>query len=448
MRLLESFNIGHLLLILLALHLFAMSFPNQNSPSPQYVFDESYYVPAAQDLLNLTASNLEHPFFGKIWAALGIYLFGNDFFGWRIFYVLIGTAAVGVLYELALLFFSREKALLAASFLGFETLFFIHTSLALLEGPPILFALLGFLAYFKKHYYVAAAALGLSVISKEWGTYFLVALFLYHVWATRSVPWQKLVSSSSLKTLIVFCIILIAVVGIPLTAYDQLYHPAEGTLSTVSTVVYQQNGTTTTTQSTSLSGYDFVNYFWQNFEYYYSYHTALKMTNSDYADPWQHLAWYWVLPLDVNPAPYYVTTVTITTKSSNGTVISTVYEHPIDWLGIGNLVIWLSFWIIVPVIIFKAIRKAATHLDALIATLIIGTYGPNLVLSAIYDRVVYSFYFVNTDPALALGIPMVITYISPDSVNLQRILAAVWLGAAIAFFILFFPIHPSASLQG
>ena len=131
-RVLYAFNIGHLLLVLLGLHIFAMSFPNGNN---QYVFDEAYYVPAANDLLHLVPSNLEHPFFGKIWGALGIYLFGNDFFGWRIFYVLIGVAAVWVLYELALVFFSKEKALLAASMLGFETLFFIHTSLLLLEGP-------------------------------------------------------------------------------------------------------------------------------------------------------------------------------------------------------------------------------------------------------------------------------------------------------------------------
>jgi len=442
----NGFNIGHLMLILLVLHIFAMSFPSGNNP-PQYVFDEAYYVPAGLDLLHFVPSNLEHPFFGKIWVALGIYIFGNDFFGWRIFYVIIGTATVGVFYELARVFFSKEKALLAASFLGFETLFFIHTSLALLEGPPIFFALLAYLAYFRKHYYWTAALLALSIISKEWGTYFLAALFLYHVYATRQIPATQLFSPSYLKKLIVFCVILVAVVGIPLTAYDQIYHPYESTLSTVGTVIYVANGTSTTTTTTSLSHYDNVSYFWQNFAYYYSYHTSLTMSSSDYQDPWQHLAWYWVLPIDVSPAQYYVTTVTITTTSSNGTVISKTYLHPIDWLGIGNLVIWLSFWIIVPVIIFKAIRRIATQLDAFISALILGTYGPNLILSGVYHRVVYSFYFVNTDPALALGIPMVITFIAPDSPNLQKILAAVWLGAAIVFFILFFPVHPSASLS-
>src|SRR5579863_8593300 len=144
-----SFNIGHLLLILLGLHVFAMCFPNADGAT---IFDESYYVGSSHfdpDLLNLVPSNLEHPFFGKIWGALGIYLFGDNFFGWRIFYVLIGVLTVWVFYELARVFFSKDKALFAASLLGFETLFFIHTTAALLEGPPLLFGLLGVLLYFK-----------------------------------------------------------------------------------------------------------------------------------------------------------------------------------------------------------------------------------------------------------------------------------------------------------
>jgi len=441
-RIVYAFNIGHLLLVLLALHIFAMSFPNGSS---QYVFDEAYYVPASSDLLHFIPSNLEHPFFGKIWGALGIYLFGNDFFGWRIFYVLIGVAAVWALYELALVFFSKEKALLAASMLGFETLFFIHTSLLLLEGPPILFALIGFLAYFKKHYYISAFAFGLSVLSKEWGIYFVAALFFYHAWATRHVPQQKLLSSSSLKTIIVFIIIVLAVIGVPLQIYDAVYHPYESTISTVGTVliVNQTSGQTVTTTTTSNTHSNYVNFFWQNFEYYYTYHSSLIISSGDLQDPWDHLAWYWVLPLDVNPSQYYVTTVTVTTTAANGTVLTKTLLHPIDWQGIGNLVIWYSFWIIVPVILFKAVRRMATQLDALILCLIGFTYGPNIILSAVFHRVVYAFYFINTDPALALGIPMVITFISPDSMKLQRLLAALWLGGAIFFFILFFPVHPA-----
>ena len=443
---LKSINIGHLLLLLLGLHIFAMSFPNQTG---QEVFDESYYTVASEDLLKGIPNNLEHPFFGKIWGAIGIEIFGNNFFGWRIFYVMIGVLAVWVFYELARVFFSKEKALFAASMLGFETLFFIHTSLLLLEGPPILFALIGFLAYFKKRYYWSAIAFGLSILSKEWGIYFLFALFLYHVWATKSIPLKNLLTGPRLKNLIVFVVLVIVVVGLPLQAYDNVYHPyANTTTVIIPEVITAPNGTTITTTTNTTSSSNPITNAFQNFEYYYSYHTNLPLSNSDLADPWDHLPWYWILPLDINPSPYYVTTITITTTGANGAVLSRTYLHPIDWLGIGNLVIWYSIWIIVPILIIKAIRRLATQLDALIAALIAGTYGPNVLLSLIYHRVEYSFYFINTDPALALGIPMVITFIAPDSQRYQRFLMAIWLAAAIIFFILFFPIHPLDGLSG
>lgn len=436
----SSLNIGHLLLLLLGLHLFAMSFPNG---STDYVFDEAYYVPAAKDLLALVPNNLEHPFFGKLWGALGIYLFGNNFFGWRIFYVIIGVLSVWALYELALVFFSKEKALFAASMLGFETLFFIHTSLLLLEGPPILFALLGFLAYFKKHYYWSAAAMGLSVLSKEWGLYFVGALFLYHVWATKHSSLKKLLTGQQLKKLVLFILILFLVVSLPLWAYDAVYHPYKNTTAVVGIqyIVNPQTNTTVTTTTTSYSYSGPVTNPIQNFLYYFDYHTSLKITSSDLTNPWDHLAWGWILPYKIAPSPYYQTTVTVTTTLSSGQKIVTVY-HPIDWLGIGNLVIWYAIWIIVPVLAVKVLKRQVTQLDALIGCWIAATYLPSIFLSAVVQRVVYSFYFINVDPGLALGIPMVVGFIAPDSMKMQRRLMALWFAAAVIFFILYFPVHP------
>ncbi|MHB2036996.1 MAG: glycosyltransferase family 39 protein [Nitrososphaerales archaeon] len=447
-RKLDSFNIGHLLLILTGLHLFAMSFPNDvSNPGSYYVFDESYYVPAAKDLLNLVPSNLEHPFFGKIWGALGIYLFGNDFFGWRIFYVAIGVLSVWALYELALNFFSKEKALFAASMLGFETLFFIHTSLDLLEGPAILFALLGFLAYFKRRYYWAAAAFGLSVLSKEWGVYFVVVLFLYHVWATKRDPIAKLLSGPSLRRLLMFIVIGFLMVSLPLWVYDAAYHPYTQTVNIVSTeyIVNPSYGTTVTTTITNSTHSGYLTNPLQNFLYYFTYASSLKVTQQDIQQyPWVYLPWMWILPFGINPQQYYVTTVTVTTTGPNNVILGTKQLHPIDWLGIGNLVVWYSIWITVPVLIAKALMKRITQLDALIGAWIFGTYGPTLFEYFAFQRVEYPFYFVNVDPGLALGIPMVIAFIAPDSLKLQRLLMLFWLAAAIIFFVLFFPVHPLA----
>ena len=435
---LGSINIGHLLLVLLALHLFAMSFPSGTGCSQSNsacVFDESYYVPASNALLQGVASNLEHPFFGKIWGALGIYLFGNEFFGWRIFYALIGVLSVWVFYELAFLLFSREfenkdpqnpdsnqkakeLALFAASFLGFETLFFVHTSLLLLEGPPILFALLGFLLYFKRRYYLSALSFGLSVLSKEWGIYFIGALLLYHIYATRKTALRELISGGrNLLRVVVFILITLATYALPMWAYDIIYHPNVSPVGNITNPVL-------------------------NWIYYFKYQSSLVGCSG--TTSWNCYPWRWILPFNIQPSGYFVTTVTVTTKAANGTILATNVFHPIDWLGLGNLVIWYSIWLIVPIIVLKvlAFRDKFTRIDAFIAFWIIATYLPWFYVSLVIHRVEYSFYFINVDPALALGIPVVINYIASDNRPLQRALLLVWLAAAIVFFVLFFPVHP------
>jgi dolichyl-phosphate-mannose--protein O-mannosyl transferase len=445
----QSVNIGHLLALLLGLHLFAMSFPSGSScagSNAACVFDEAYYVPSSNDLLNGVAANVEHPFLGKLFGAVGIYLFGNDFFGWRIFYVLIGVASVWIFYELARLFMSKEKSLFAASLLGFETLFFIHTSLILLEGPPIFFGLLGFLLYFKRYYLWSALAFGLSVLAKEWGVYFIGALVfyhLYHLYTTRNLPGSK-ITKVRLRRYILFIVVVVAVVAIPLQIYDSVYHPNSNDIgcnaSAPSPPAYSQPNCGTSVQGTPITDV------FQNFQLWYSYQSSLKISASDALDPW-HFAWNWINPLEVSPDNYFVTSVTysVSVTLPNGTVTSRITKvtHPIDWVGIGNLVIWYSIWAIVPYLILKPIiTRKLTQLEAFVGSWIFSTYAPSLYISAVVQRVVYAFYFINVDPGLCLGIPMLITFITPDDLRLQRILMAIWLGAAIVFFILFFPVHP------
>lgn len=408
---LSKIDIGHLLLALLALHLFAMSFPNG---SKDYVFDESYYVPAAKYLLNGVASNLEHPFFGKIWGAIGIYLFGSDFFGYRILYVIIGLLAVWTLFHIALNFLSKEKALMAAAFLGFETLFFIHTSLLLLEGPPILFALLGFLAYFKRRYYLSALAMGLSVLSKEWGVYFVIALVLYHLYVMPKNNFLNVIRKNIVRTAI-FVAIMVLVFAIPMWMYDIIYKPFEGGFGAITNPI-------------------------DNFRYYYYYQALLTGCQSTTA--WNCYPWNWIIPFHIEPSQYYVVTNTVTTTLPNGNVVTTV-THPIDWVGIGNLAIWLAIWPITIMIVYKAVTRRLTKADAFVGLWIAATYLPWYYVSLVLHRVEYSFYFINVDPALALGIPLLVSYLVPaNDKRVQNAILFVWLFAAIYFFALFFPVKP------
>jgi len=456
---LQGINISHLLLIIFALHLFALSFPSDTTNGAGVVFDEKYYVTASLDLLNGTANNLEHPFFGKAWGALGISIFGNNFFGWRIFYAVVGTLAVWMMYELARQFFSKEKALLAASMLAFENLFFVHTSLLLIDGPSVLFALAGFLAYFKRRYYLSALAFGLCILSKETGIFFLLALGLYHLWANAG-KLKASVSPSGLKKGLAFVVIVAVVFGVPLWGYDMAYHPyTSSTVVVIPTVIVNSaTGATTTTTSTRTTHSGLVTNPIQNIEYYYTYQSSL--TGCGQINDWNCYPWNWILPFGVGPLPYYVTSVNTTTTTKNcstGTCVSSaksVVEHPIDWQGMGNLVVWYSIWLVAPISAWQLIRRRATEVQALVACIIAGTYLPLFYISLISHRVEYAFYFVNTDIALALGIPMVITVLArgnPIVITLARgkmetdqLLVLLWLIAAVAFFFAYFPVNPFA----
>jgi len=439
---LRGFNIGHLLLIIFALHLFALSFPSDTSNGGGLVFDEAYYVPASLDLLHGVANNLEHPFFGKIWGALGIAVFGDNFFGWRFLYAVIGTLAVWMMYELARQFFSKELALLAASMLAFENLFFIHTSLLLLDGPPVLFALAGYLAYFKRRYYLSALAFGLCILSKETGVFFLLALVLYHLWANGKrlrIPRSPV----GLKRVLVFAVILSLVVGLPLWGYDLAYHPYAKTTVVLQPTVVENPIThvNVTTTSTTTEGSDPVTDPIQNFEYYYTYQSSL--TGCGTVNQWNCYPWSWILPFNIGPLPYFVTTTDVPVTQPDGTVVETVV-HPIDWLGIGNLVVWYSIWLTVPVLVWKAVGRTAKEVDALVASVIAGTYLPLFYISLVSHRVEYAFYFINTDVGLALGIPMVVAFAARGRVETERLLALFWMAAAVVFFLAYFPVNPFA----
>lgn len=448
---LRGINIGHLLLIIFALHLFALSFPSDTSNGNGMVFDEAYYVPASLDLLHGVANNLEHPFFGKVWGALGISVFGDNFFGWRILYAVIGTLSVWMMYELARQFFSKEKALLAASMLAFENMFFVHTSLLLLDGPPVLFALAGFLAYFKRRYYLSALGFGLCILSKETGVFFLMALVIYHLWANSKrlrVPGTPGTPGTpgppiGLRKILVFAIILSLVVGLPLWGYDYAYHPYDKTTVVVESVINVNpiTNTTVTTTTTTTSESGPVTNPIQNFEYYYTYQSSL--TGCGTINQWNCDPWSWILPFRVGPLPYFVSSVTVSSTDANGTLRVATY-HPIDWQGMGNLVVWYSIWLVIPVVAWKVFSRNAKEVDVLAGSIIAATYLPLFYISLVSHRVEYAFYFINTDVGLALGIPMVIGFLARGKVQEERLLIMLWLVAAVVFFFAYFPVNPFA----
>jgi len=160
------------------------------------VMDEIYYVPAAQAILTgekcgayTDNCNFEHPFLSKAFIAAGIVLFGNNDFGWRFFVALLGTASIPVLFAICWRVTRDSKlSLFAAYLLGFETLFFVHSSIAVIDVQAIFFALLAFLAYLAdlrlwklNRFAIAGILLGLAALSKETAMFMVIFLVAYNL---------------------------------------------------------------------------------------------------------------------------------------------------------------------------------------------------------------------------------------------------------------------------
>lgn len=103
-------------------------------------FDEVHYLPAARDMLSVWQGmpaeyvNREHPLLGKTLLAIGMYLFGDTPFGWRIMPLLAGTVAVGASMR-ALWQASHDRFATIAFGLLLVTGFhlFIHARIAMLD---------------------------------------------------------------------------------------------------------------------------------------------------------------------------------------------------------------------------------------------------------------------------------------------------------------------------
>jgi hypothetical protein len=167
------------------------------------------------------------------------------------------------------------------------------------------------------------------------------------------------------------------------------------------------------------------------------------LTGCGSTNHWNCYPWSWILPFNVDPLPYYLSSVTVSSTDANGTVAIAVY-HPIDWQGIGNLVVWYSIWLVVPIVAWRIVRRSAKEVDALAGSIIAATYLPLFYIALVTHRVEYAFYFINTDVGLALGIPLVIAFLARGSVRTERALLLLWLVAAVVFFFAYFPVNPFA----
>ena len=423
----------HILLLSLALHLFVISFPSDGGK----VFDEVSYVQASLDFMAGKASNLEHSFLGKAWAGFSIAVFGNSWFAWRIPSVLFGLFSIFVFYRLARIYLNEYEALCASAFLSFENIFFTHSSLLMLDVPPLFFGILGIFLYYKGRYWSSAAVLSLSFLCKEWGIMFAAIVAVDSIMQS-----DRNLNAKSLRQAAIFLLIYLGGIFLAMWAYDLIYKPVVQAKVMQATVIVDDKGNVAAKERQRTENLPIRNPV-DHFRYMLNYHRSLVMKDHEEIDAWNNFPWGWISPFYVKAPIYFQTTLTknVTWTSSDQTVQSTTkITHPITWTGMGNLLIWLSIWLVFPFCVFRILTKRSVHLDYLIVIWIAVTYLPWLYVSLVMKRIVYSYYFINTVPALCLGIPHFLSTVFSSGPTARAILC-VWLSLAIGFFFFYFPVN-------
>jgi dolichyl-phosphate-mannose-protein mannosyltransferase len=132
------------------------------------ILDEIHYIKDARSIIDHAETERnEHPPLAKLLVVGGIKLFGDNPWGWRVLPILFSTAAIIMFYLLCRrLNMSRTAASIAAFLLATENLFFMLSSLAMLDVFYVTFMLASFLLYVYQRYINSGLFIGLAALSK------------------------------------------------------------------------------------------------------------------------------------------------------------------------------------------------------------------------------------------------------------------------------------------
>ncbi|MDA4121266.1 MAG: glycosyltransferase family 39 protein, partial [Thaumarchaeota archaeon] len=389
------------------------------------VMDETYYVPSAQSILAGTQCapfaencNLEHPPLAKALIAGGIAVFGLNDLGWRIAEVVTGTLSIPLLYVLVyILSGDRRLSVVATLIFAADVLFFVHSSIAVIDVPAVFFSLLAFILYFRpgrlwrvNNYVASGVCFGLAALSKETALFALMAAITYELLFGGGG-----IKASTKRSIEAAGFAVLTFAG-GLQLFDALLTSAA------------------------------LPWFYQQVQFMLSYGSSLKVgpqgggwclnggscPQGPYITPLNWLGVY-------NPVGYLVTKVTVTVTGATTSVLNYV---AIGYYGIANqVIVWMVFlW--VPVAAYSILKtqnlrsalSAENKVGAFALVWFLWSYVPYLVLW-FYGRVTYPFYFLPAIPALATGA----AYFMRKPWFPQKMIA-LYIIAAFGIFFLYFPV--------
>jgi len=374
-----------LVLISLILQFSTIMFPDTT------LFDEYYYVPSAQSILEGSGTNIiEHPPLGQLFIVSGISLFGDGPLGWRFFSVIFGAIAIALLYLVCRqLKISRNISFLAAFLFSIENMCFILGGIAMLDVYCLTFMLASFWAYLKGWHIRAGLFIGLAALAKLIGVLALLVILLHWLLANRDNKRQifTIVSVSAASFLLLMPLLDIA-------TWHKLMNPFERI-----GLMFERTS-----------------------HYTFALHTQSPIGAMP-SRPWE-----WLIRLD----------------SIEHISFDNIKR---EWYVMYYLMISPSIWaLIIPSMLFmlyKAIKRSSAAI--FVICWFACTYLIWIPASLITDRISYIFYFYPTIGAICIGISLGIARlaaIEPKTSILKtgvRLITPIYIMTSLIVFIALFP---------
>jgi len=162
-----------------------------NSPPTMY-FDEVYHAFTAKTILSSDVAKAwewwntppegfayewTHPPLAKLGMVLGMLLFGQNSFGWRIPGALLGVGSVLMVYLIARYIFKDEAiGLLSAGVFSLDGLALVMSRIGMNDSYILFFTLLSIYLYLKDRNFLSAVSFGFAVASK-WSAIWAIPIF-------------------------------------------------------------------------------------------------------------------------------------------------------------------------------------------------------------------------------------------------------------------------------
>ena len=378
---------------------------NLNKPKG-YIFDEIYYAKNANSLITngveLNSANqaefVVHPPLGKWLIGIGIKLFGNNEFGWRISAAIIGTASIILIYLVALkLFDSILLASLASAFLALDGLNLVMSRVALLDIFLMFFVLLAAYFLLSNQYWLSAISIG-AATGVKWSGAYLIPIFL--------LISINFVRSGLIKQLVIrFTQFILTPILIYLTTWLGWIFTDKG---------WDRNWAQS--QSDSFIP-DIVRNLWHYHSEILNFHTGLNDKHSYSANPWSWL-------ILGRPTSFYYQTPTNCGATSCAQEILAIGTPLLWWAATISLAVTVGFWL-----------KQRDQISSFILTGVAVTYLPWFFFQ---NRTMFSFYAVTISPFLILALVYMISKLMQSGV--KRELIYIFVFVIFVNFIYFLPI--------